>query len=279
MAVARRLHKQHGTSYYFATCLFPKHLREATFALYAFFRVPDEFVDTRDLSEAATARAWQQLERWSSDWQRAYHQGDSHDPVLRLTAQVFHRYQIPFSYSEAFLDAMFRDLTDSRYATYADLEEYMYGSAAVVGLMMSHAIGFSDPVALEYAKKLGYAMQLTNFLRDIDEDFAARGRIYLPLDELERFRVSEKQFGAREFDRPFESLMAFQMERAHRLYDEANQGIALLAPEGRRAVRVASVLYRAILTKLEQQGRNPFAGRARTSLSEKLALTAGVWNE
>jgi 15-cis-phytoene synthase len=276
--VARRLNKKHGTSYYFATCFFPKHLREATFALYAFFRVPDEFVDDRVLGEGGEKKARQLLEHWRTDWHKAYQSGTSPDPVLRLNAEVFHRYQIPFAYSESFLEAMFRDLSDTRYTTYAELERYMYGSAAVVGLMMSHAIGFSDPRALEYAKKLGYAMQLTNFLRDIDEDFQKRGRIYLPLDELQRFGVREAQFANQEFDANFYSLMQFQMQRAHQLYDDAEPGIALLNPEGRRAVRVASALYRAILTKLEQQGSNPFAGRARTSTLEKVQRTMSVWN-
>ncbi|MCX6367513.1 MAG: phytoene/squalene synthase family protein [Armatimonadetes bacterium] len=272
--VARRLNKKHGTSYYFATCLFPGHLREATFALYAFFRVPDEFVDN-----GAPEQAQQLLENWRSDWQKAYQLRDSSDPVLRLNAQVFHRYQIPYDYSETFLAAMFRDLSDTRYASYAELESYMYGSAAVVGLMMSHVIGFADPVALEYAQKLGYAMQLTNFLRDIDEDFQQRGRIYLPLDELQRFGVKEAQFAERHFDANFYSLMQFQMQRAHKLYEDAEPGIALLNSEGRRAVRVASALYRAILTKLEQQGSNPFAGRARTNTLEKVQRTMSVWND
>lgn len=278
IAVARRLNKKHGTSYYFATCLFPRALQEATFALYAFFRVPDEFVDSRAPGQVGAEQAGTLLQNWRSDWQRAYHQRDSHDPVLRLNAEIFHRHQIPYAYSEAFLEAMFRDLSDTRYDSYADLESYMYGSAAVVGLMMSHVIGFSDPAALEYAKKLGYAMQLTNFLRDIDEDFVERGRIYLPLAELRNFGVQEKQFAHREFDANFYSLMQFQLQRAHRLYDEAEPGIKLLSPEGQRAVRVASALYRAILTKLEQQGSNPFTGRARTSTLEKVQRTMKVWN-
>ncbi len=276
--VARRLNKKHGTSYYFATWFFPGHLREATFALYAFFRVPDEFVDNKASGQAGTEQAVTLLKSWRADWQQAYHQRDSHDPVLRLNAEIFHRHQIPYSYSEAFLAAMFRDLSDTRYVTYADLESYMYGSAAVVGLMMSHVIGFSDPVALEYAQKLGYAMQLTNFLRDIDEDFVERGRIYLPLDELARFGVREEQFAERRFDKNFQALMQFQIQRAHRLYDEADPGIELLRPEGRRAVRVASALYRAILTKLEQQACDPFLGRARTSTLEKVQRTMRVWN-
>lgn len=271
---ARRLHKQHGTSYYFATRFFPQAQREATFALYAFFRVPDELVD----NPAPGTDARRSLEDWRDAWRRAYRTGHAHHPVLRVTAHVFHHYKIPYDYSEAFLAAMLRDLDDSTYATYTDLESYMYGSAAVVGLMMTHVIGFSDPAALPLAEKLGYAMQLTNFLRDIDEDWKLRGRIYLPLDELHNFGVSSTQIQERQFDADFHALMRFQIARAHRLYEEAAEGIPLLAPEGRRAVRVASALYRGILDKLAKQGNNPFAGRARTNTFEKLILAAKAWN-
>jgi phytoene synthase len=272
---ARRLHKRHGTSYYFATRLFPQEQREATFALYAFFRVPDEMVDNPQ-SGSDPGRA---LEDWRNSWRRAYRTGQADHPVLRATAHVFHRYKIPYDYSEAFLSAMLRDLDDKVYATYSDLEDYMYGSAAVVGLMMAHVIGFSDPAALRYAEKLGQAMQLTNFLRDIDEDWQQRGRIYLPLDEMTRFGVTSSQVLERRFDANFAALMRFESERAHRLYDEAADGIRLLAPEGRRAVRVASALYRAILDRLAAQENNPFVGRARTSTLEKIVLAARAWNE
>ena len=183
------------------------------------------------------------LEDWRDGWRRAYRTGEAEHPVLRATAHVFHRYEIPYEYSESFLDAMFRDLDDDRYPTYGDLEDYMYGSAAVVGLMMSHVIGFSDPIALPFAEKLGHAMQLTNFLRDIDEDYSKRGRIYLPLDEIERFGVTPEQIAERRFDANFEALMRSQSQRAHRLYAEAAEGIPYLHPDGQRAVRVASALY------------------------------------
>ena len=273
---ARRLHQKHGTSYYFATRLFPEEMRRATFALYAFFRVPDEIVD----NSSSEKEAKQQLDAWCKEWEQAYQTGEAEHPVLRITAYTFHHYQIPYHYSQSFLNAMRRDLTDTRYATYTDLESYMYGSAAVVGLMMTHVIGFQEDKqnkALPLAEKLGYAMQLTNFLRDIEEDYTLRGRIYLPLDEMDRFSVTEAQIQERQFDDNFRRLMAFEAERAHRLYDEASSGIPLLTPSGQRAVRVASTLYRGILGKLAQQDNNPFAGRARTSTWEKIFLTRGVW--
>jgi phytoene synthase len=182
------------------------------------------------------------------------------------------RFDIPYAYSEAFLDAMIQDTWKKRYATYEELEQYMYGSAAVVGLMMSHVIGFKDD-ALEYAKKLGYAMQLTNFLRDIREDLEQRDRLYLPQDELARYGITEQDLRAHQMSAAMEAFMKFQIARADRLYDEANLGIQLLDRRGRYAVRSASDLYRAILRKIEQQNYNVFLKRASTSTLEKIRLS------
>ena len=271
--VARRLHKKHGTSYYFATKLFPRTPRLATHALYAFFRVPDEIVDNSKIENTADlARVKNELSAWREQWESAYRSGESSDAVLRVTAHVFRKYNIPFEYSRAFLDAMTQDLEKTRYATYAELESYMYGSAAVVGLMMSHVIGFAEG-ALPRAEKLGYAMQLTNFLRDVDEDFTERGRVYLPQDEMARFGVTDADIEARRFTPNFRNLMEFQANRARELYRESDAGIPLLARYGRFPVRTAGALYGAILDKLAQQNYDPFAGRARTNLREKLALT------
>lgn len=276
-ARARAIHKQHGKSYYFAARLFPRELQQATFALYAFFRVPDEIVDNSPLETPDDLReVKRRLEEWGEQWQQAFREGRSDHPVLHVTAHTFRRYEIPYEYSEAFLRAMIQDTVQTRYETYADLENYMYGSAAVVGLMMSHVIGFREG-ALEHACQLGYAMQLTNFLRDVDEDYQLRGRVYLPQEDLARFGVTDEQIAARRFDDNFRALAKFQAERAHRLYDEANAGIPMLQPEGRLAVACASTLYRAILKKLSQQDWNVFAGRAKTSSREKVALAARTY--
>lgn len=263
--VCRGIHKRYGTSYYFATRLFPRDLRLATHALYAFFRIPDEIVDTEDkVGKGARLLAWREA------WKEAYATGVSDDPVLFATAWVFRRFSIPFEYSEAFLQAMEQDLEKTRYATYEELRAYMYGSAAVVGLMMTHVIGFSGPEALSRAEALGYAMQLTNFLRDIREDDEERGRIYLPQDELTSFGLSNDDIHSRCIDVRFQAFMQFQVARADRLYEEANQGIPLLARRGRLGVRAGSDLYRMILRKIEQQHYDIYSQRARTSLFEKI---------
>ena len=175
---ARAILRHHGKSYYFSTCLFPRPLQEATWAVYAFVRLPDEIVDcspqeTQQDIEAIKER----IHEFCCDWREAYRTGHSHSPVLKLAAQTWHEHGIPFDYSTSFLDAMVMDTWKTDYETYQDLEGYMYGSAAIIGLMMSHLVGFENQQTLEHAKSLGYAMQLTNFLRDIDEDFQTRGRI------------------------------------------------------------------------------------------------------
>ncbi len=272
-AQARAILKHHGKSYYFATRLFPSKLQRATSAVYAFVRLPDEIVDnspTETPADLAAVKA--KIEAWKSDWKLAYENQSSPHPILHIAAQTWHEYSIPYEYSTAFIDAMIQDTYVTRYETYADLEHYMFGSAAAVGLMMSHVIGFSDSIALEHAKKLGYAMQLSNFLRDIEEDFFQRGRVYLPQDELAEYSVCDDDIARKNFSPQFKHFMQFQMQRAHDLYDEANAGIHYLKPEGRFAVQAASTLYRAILSKLEQQNSNPFLGRASTNKFEKIIL-------
>lgn len=280
LEVCRRIHREYGTSYYWATRLFPRKIREATHILYAFFRVPDEIVDheqgaehlikrygtARMTSGLSTSNA---LAAWSEAWQRS--STDSvHDPVITASRAIFDRFQIPSAYADAFLSAMQQDITHTRYATYEDLKAYMYGSAAAVGLMMTYVIGFSRPEAVVYAEKLGYAMQLTNFLRDIGEDFKTRGRIYLPQDELHEFGLSDEDIRKQVVDERFVGWMKRQIARADALYEEANQGIPLLHRKGRRAVQAGSDLYRMILRKIEQQGYDVYKQRARTAWWEKL---------
>jgi len=270
---ARDILRHHGKSYYFSTRLFPQPLQEATCAVYAFVRLPDEIVDNSPQDTPAEIEAIKEkIGEFSRDWQEAYCTGQSESKVLKLAAQTWHQYKIPFEYSTSFLDAMVQDTWKTDYEDYRDLEGYMYGSAAVIGLKMSHLVGFEGQSTLEHAQALGYAMQLTNFLRDVDEDFQTRGRVYLPRDEMARFGVGREDIAARRFSDGFRELMRFQAGRAHGLYEFANRGIVGLNPEGRFAVAMASTLYRAILGKLEQQDFNPFAKRASTSLPHKIVL-------
>lgn len=263
---AKAINYRHGTSYFWATLLFPKEIRSAVHILYAFFRIPDEIVDQKqDTPEVS-------LNSWFKQWQQAYETKKSDEPILYATSQLFHQYKIPYEYSASFFAAMSQDLVQKRYTNYSALEQYMYGSAAVVGLILSHVIGFSEASALVDAQKLGYAMQLTNFLRDIDEDYQQRNRIYFPQTELKKFALTDHDIATKHFNKNFQQFVLFQIKRARELYAEAENGINKLNSRGRKAVRVASRLYAAILTKIEELDGNIFLKRARTTMIEKIFI-------
>jgi phytoene synthase len=265
----RRIQKKYGKSYYFATKLFPKDIKEATHILYAFLRIPDEIVDNPTNSDSNATKA--ELIKWKVKWEESRH-NISEDPILRAMSFLFKKYSIPYDYADSFLRAMIQDTEKSRYKNYSELKDYMYGSSAVVGLMMTYIIGYTDKRALEYAKKLAYAMQLTNFLRDIDEDYEQRNRIYMPQDELTKFNISEIDIAQKVKNEEFVDFMEWQISRARDLYKESNEGIKYLSKRGQYAVRLGSALYEAILDKIEEANFNIFNNRVKTSFIEKCII-------
>lgn len=263
----RRLNAHHGKTYYFSTLFFPPPVRRSVHALYGFVRYPDEIVDNPPPgSDPAEA-----LARYRQDTLDALDQGGSSLPVLHAFADTARRHAIPTDLPLAFLDAMAMDLTRDRYETFDDLLAYTYGSASVVGLMMCRVLGASDPAALAPAHDLGLAMQLTNFWRDIGEDWAQRGRIYLPQEDMARFGYTPEMLAASTRNAEFEALMRFEIARARRFYECADAGIPLLPEACRLPVRLARVLYARILDKIEASDYDVFHQRARTSGPEKLA--------
>ncbi len=275
----RLITKKYGTSFYFATQFFPKEMREGIYAIYAFARIPDEIVDDPDLNDPVEAK--RRLYEWVGRWRAAMDNGTSDDAVLDFIARSFLKFQIPMEDCEAFLRSMFMDEEKFTYADYAELEDYMYGSAGVIGLMVTRVVGYSSENAFEYAKKLGYAFQLTNFLRDIREDCDDLGRIYMPENELAYFGLSHSDIRRHIRDERFEKFMKFQIARNRKLYREALPGIKLLSWRGRLAVRVSYVLYKAILREIERANYNVYAGRVRTNRQQKIYLSlkalAGVY--
>lgn len=265
---ARQIEKRYGTSYYLATLFLPKRIREAVFVLYAFVRIPDEVVDNpRPGSNPALL-----LQEWKTDWQTAYQTGESKSGIMLATREIFLSYKIPFSVSIEFIDAMILDLTKARYNTYEDLRAYMRGSANVVGVMLTYVFGYSSDRAFGYGETLGEAMQLTNFLRDVAEDYDTRGRIYLPLDELARFGVTEAMIENHAPTPEWLALMRYQITKNRALYREAEQGIPLLSKEARRAVTLAARFYEAILDEIEAAHYDVFTKRARVPFIKKITL-------
>ncbi len=267
LEMCREITRRYGTSFYFATQFFPKETREGIYAVYAFARIPDEIVD--DPSATDRAEAVRRLEGWRSEWLKATAAGGSDDPVMHAIVHQFAKYGIPVEQGEAFLRSMFMDEEKFEYSDFADLESYMYGSAGVIGLMVTRVVGCSGDAAFEYAKKLGYAFQLTNFLRDIREDCDDLGRIYMPQDELARFGLTSSDLRDHVRDERFDEFMKFQIDRNRQIYREALPGIKLLHWRGRLAVRVSYVLYKAILGEIERANYNVFASRVRTNRQQK----------
>jgi phytoene synthase len=267
-------HREYGTTYYFATQFFPRRYRERVHALYAFVRVPDEWVDNP--GDRSPAEVRELLRGYRAELHLAITGARPESAVLRAFADVVRETGMPISEPLCFLDAMEQDLTVTRYPTFDALLGYTRGSAAAVGLMMCHVLDVAPcEDTARAAMALGDAMQLTNFLRDVGED-ARRGRIYLPQADLAEFGVSERDLLEGRMSPEFVRLMQFEMGRARELYARADLGIPALPGFARPAVRCARLLYAQILDKIEQRGYDVFTGRARTSRSEKLATAARV---
>lgn len=264
-ALSKRINAHHGKTYYFSTLFFPPAVRRSVHGLYGFVCYPDEIVDNPPPgSDPAQA-----LADYRDATIDALKTGESDLPVLHAFADVARRHRIPPEYPLAFLDAMAMDLTRTRYATFDDLTAYTYGSASVVGLMMCCLVGATDEAALDPAHDLGLAMQLTNFWRDIGEDWNTRGRIYLPQEDMARFGYTEAMLGEGIVNDAFRNLMAFEIARARRFYTSADRGMKLLPPEARLPVQLARTLYAKILDKIEANNFDVFHRRAHTTTMEK----------
>ena len=261
--------REHSRTFFLASGLLPAGKRRAVRALYAFCRVSDDIVD-----RSLTADPLPALNAWRSRSLSA-HPSDE-DLVTLAWADTRLKYGIPVRYAEQLLDGVASDLTHCRYQSFAELAEYAYRVASTVGLMSMHIIGFSGPEAVPYAIKLGVALQITNILRDVGEDFQ-NGHVYLPQQELKRFGLSEKDIAAGVVTPAWRKFMRFQIQRVRRIYAEAWPGIGKLQGDGRFAIAAASGLYEAILDDIEKHDFDVFTRRAHVSAAGKLARLPEIW--
>jgi 15-cis-phytoene synthase len=270
--LCRKIQKAHSRTYYFSTRLFPAEVRPRVHALYAFMRYADEIVDTpHDLPLGAQLSV---LEEFEAETMAAVSGEQVPNPVLRAYADTVLACGIEPETITAFMESMKMDTRVFRYQTFSDLEAYTYGSAAVVGLMMCRVVGVAEGKADTHAEALGVAMQLSNFLRDVGEDWR-RGRVYLPLEDLAHFGYTERDLALGVVDERFVALMRFEIDRARRLYEVADGGMDFI-PRGRRfPVVVARKLYAAILDRIEAQRYDVFSRRAQVSRPAKLLVAAG----
>jgi phytoene synthase len=267
-ARCRSLTRAHGTTYYWAANLLNRRQRQHVWALYAFARHADDIVD--DLGPATIAEREQELAQLEARLFDGFAAGASNDPLLAAVVDTVVRLEIDPDCFRRFLHSMRMDLTVDRYETWDDLLVYMDGSAAVIGEMMLPVLRPTSPTALGPARDLGLAFQLTNFLRDVDEDLGL-GRVYVPQEDLARFGADP---AARTVDDAWVALMRFEIERCRELYRSADVGIPMLPGASGRCVRAARILYSEILDRIEAAGYDVFAGRIRVPTSRKLSIAA-----
>ena len=271
----KRLNALHGKTYYLATLLLPKAKRPFVHALYGFARYADEIVD--DLASTLTdAEKAAELKTWGDGVLSGLKSGDSNDQVGRALIDTVNRFAIPHEHFVAFLHSMTMDLTVTEYANYEALMEYVYGSAAVIGLEMVPILGALSPGAYEPAEKLGVAFQLANFIRDVGEDLD-RGRVYLPQDELAQFGVDREMLEARKLTPQITAALKFQIERVRQLQREATPGILQLEPASRPCIEAASELYCGIVDEVEAIGYDIFNKRAKTSTGRRLRVAGKAY--
>jgi len=271
----KRLNALHGKTYYLATLLLPKAKRPFVHALYGFARYADEIVD--DLASTLTdAEKAAELKTWGDGVLSGLKSGDSNDQVGRALIDTVNRFAIPHEHFVAFLHSMTMDLTVTEYPNYEALMEYVYGSAAVIGLEMVPILGALSPGAYEPAEKLGVAFQLANFIRDVGEDLD-RGRVYLPQDELAQFGVDREMLEARKLTPQITAALKFQIERVRQLQREATPGILQLEPASRPCIEAASELYCGIVDEVEAIGYDIFNKRAKTSTGRRLRVAGKAY--
>jgi phytoene synthase len=263
--LCRRLNARHGKTYYLATLLLPPAKRPHVHALYGLARYADELVDDLDSPDPDELLAWGK--RFLDDLRL----GDSTDPVGRAAVHTAATWEIPAEHFEAFLASMRMDITRTGYETYADLEDYMYGSAAVIGLQMVPILGSLSDDAYGYARRLGEAFQLSNFIRDVAEDLQ-RGRVYLPQDSLDRFGVTRADLARREPTDGVRRLLRHEIARTRELYAAAEPGIELLHPSSRDCIRTAVALYGGILDEVEKADYRVLDRRVSVPMRRRLAV-------
>jgi 15-cis-phytoene synthase len=253
----RRLHAEYGRTYYAATRLLPPWKRPHIHALYGFARYADEIVDNGPPSTRE-----HDFTRWSRRVVADLDAGSSTDPVCQALIHTMRTWDIAVEYVEAFLESMRSDLTVTEYGTFDDLRRYMYGSAAVIGLETLPILEPVTPAAAPRARAQGEAFQLTNFIRDVTEDLA-RGRVYLPMEDLERFGVTRADLATGGLTDGIRELLRFEIARTREMYRYAWDGIAMLHPSSRPCVQTAHVLYGGILAAVEKASYQILRRRVR----------------
>jgi phytoene synthase len=259
------------TNFYYSFLLLPARKREALIAVYAFCRRTDDLTDAPGASGSAEAR----IEGWREELDRCY-AGRPTSPITRGLRSAIVRYRIPKSYFEDLIRGVEMDITRNRYPTFESLYPYCFRVASTVGLICIEIFGYRDPSTRRYAEDLGVALQLTNILRDVRTD-AARGRIYIPQEDLDRFGCTEEEILAGRKTRAFEALMRFECHRARSYFRRAWGSLPPVDRGSLLAAEAMGRIYYEILTEIERRGYDVHADRVTLPTLRKMRIALEVW--
>lgn len=268
---------QGSTSFHYSFGFLPREERDAIRTVYAFARRIDDIVDdTPSIDAQVIQQKVQRLQWWRAHIESLYEPASDSSPSVSSLGSVIKRFSIPKQHFLTIIDGCERDLYQRRYQTFAELKEYCYSVASAVGLISIEIFGYRHEDTRQYAIHLGYALQLTNILRDVRSD-KERGYIYIPLEDLERFRLSEQDIINEIYDERFVDLMSFQAKRAREYYHQAR---ALLRADEKLtmvAAEIMDAIYYRLLDKIELNNYNVYQERIKVNTVHKLITAARIW--
>ncbi|MBM2845496.1 MAG: Squalene synthase HpnD [Bacteroidetes bacterium] len=263
--------KNTNTNFYYSFSVLPKHKREAIKTVYAFCRFTDDIVD----DGADEVRKVEMLRKWRRELARAI-RGESDYPILNQLSATARRFNIPIEHFYELIRGVEMDLTKNRYETFDDLREYCYLVASTVGLMCRQIFGYKNESTRDYAINLGIALQLTNIIRDVQDD-AKKGRIYIPLEDMRRFGYTEDDLLHGRYTEEFINLMRFECDRAREYFDLAHDALKDEDKHHFFAARIMWSIYAHLLRRIERSNYNVFERRISLPRFLKLLITFRYW--
>lgn len=269
---AKQIAKQSKSSFYYSFSLLSPEKRDAMNTVYAFCRQTDDIVDTNDIPEDTK---FEKLVKWRNEVELAL-KGNSEYVLLNRLIEIAQKFNIPFDPIFDLIDGMKMDIENKRYLNFDDLMNYCYKVASTVGLMCIEIFGYNNKSTKDYAINLGYALQLTNILRDVGED-ADNGRIYLPMQDLSTHKISEYDIFTKKFSSNFKELMRQEAQKAKDLYTKANTFLDIDDKKSMFAARAMQHIYFKLLEKIEENNYNIFDKRISVPTYQKAYLSLGVF--
>jgi len=260
-----------SSSFYYSFLPLPKDKRNAIFSVYAFCREVDDIVD----ESQDTQLAMHKLNWWRQEIRRVFNKQPMH-AVSKALLITIEEYKLKKEWFDTILDGMEQDLSQNRYLDFIGLEQYCWKVAGVVGVISAHIFGFKDQQTLEYAKKLGLALQLINIIRDVGED-VRRGRIYLPINDLQNFNVTSQQLKNQQYSDNFTNLMAFEIQRAYDIYQDAIESLPKIDRLSQRPGLMMGSIYKCLLDKIIDSNYQVLHQRISLSPIKKIFIASKVW--